>query len=361
MTEKLQHLLHERAESVDFAVPDVAALTRAGDRRVRRRRGLAVGVAGGVAALVVVGAVTAVAQLGGPSHADRTPVAHDPLPTRAVSWASGYVIHEGGTSMRLDHVVDAYVQTSRGFVTVDPEGTVRSVVAGVETVVGRTDAKQPRLVSDPFGPRAAWVDRADRTEVEVVDQDAGTTRGFAAHGAAELETLDGDRVYVQDDRGSVVRDLADGTERVVAAGRPASGVREVVAAHDGTIAFGDDQGTRISTGPERGHLLDQAYGTVGAFSPDGRFYTSDADQPSVWDLTTWRQVAMSGLDGYGFATGYTWLDDDTLLTIAAKDPDTSPVELLTCRVPAGTCETVMHLARFQDASFLLPNGERMDG
>ena len=35
MTDKLKQLLHERTDAVDFAMPDVDALTRAGDRRLR--------------------------------------------------------------------------------------------------------------------------------------------------------------------------------------------------------------------------------------------------------------------------------------------------------------------------------------
>ncbi len=38
MTEKLKQMLHERTDSVDFAMPDLDALTRDGDRRIRRRR-----------------------------------------------------------------------------------------------------------------------------------------------------------------------------------------------------------------------------------------------------------------------------------------------------------------------------------
>jgi len=89
MTEKLKNLLHERAAAVDFAVPDVDSLTRAGDRR-RRRRTAAI-VAGSVAVLAVVGGAVALPQLvggdGSPEPAGGT------TPTPALSWVMGRTLY----------------------------------------------------------------------------------------------------------------------------------------------------------------------------------------------------------------------------------------------------------------------------
>ena len=95
MTDKLKSLLHEQVETVDFAVPDVAALTRAGDRRVRRRRGLV----GGVAALALAGTLAA-SQLGGDTVGDPTPVVSDPSGPQQVTWAAGREIHDGARTVR---------------------------------------------------------------------------------------------------------------------------------------------------------------------------------------------------------------------------------------------------------------------
>ena len=59
MTDSLNTLLHSQADGVDFAAPDVEALVRAGDRRVRRRRTAVAAVAAGVAATAVVAVVLA--------------------------------------------------------------------------------------------------------------------------------------------------------------------------------------------------------------------------------------------------------------------------------------------------------------
>ena len=49
MTEKLQTLMREQADTVDFAAPDLDAMIAAGDRRTRHRR---LGAVAGVAAAI---------------------------------------------------------------------------------------------------------------------------------------------------------------------------------------------------------------------------------------------------------------------------------------------------------------------
>ncbi len=66
-----------------------------------------------------------------------------------------------------------------------------------------------------------------------------------------------------------------------------------------------------------------------------RYYSSDADEPQVYDARTGERIALD-LD-YAFATGYEWLDGHRL-AVLAQETGRSPVQLLTCAVPAGTCD-----------------------
>ena len=61
---------------------------------------------------------------------------------------------------------------------------------------------------------------------------------------------------------------------------------------------------------------------MGAFSPDARYYTADADELQVYDVSTGTRV---GLDlDRGFATGFEWLDAETLVVLAAAEAETAP-------------------------------------
>jgi hypothetical protein len=83
------------------------------------------------------------------------------------------------------------------------------------------------------------------------------------------------------------------------------------------------------------------------FSPDGRYVSFDADEPTVVDARTGRRVAID-IDGRAFGVGYEWLDDHTIV-LAASRTEQGPLELLTCEVPGGACAQVVgDLGRFAD-------------
>jgi len=365
MTEKLKTLLHEQAETVDFALPDLESLTRTGDRRIRRRR--ATGLVGGVAALAVVGGL-AVTQLGGSDDVrrDATP-AGDPASTARVTWAEGSVLHWPGGSTDLGHPVRAYLPTEVGYVFTDGDGAVWSAVDGVVDRVGGIESRSPRLVADHDGSLAAWVDPlGPRPRVVVLDQATGETRFFDATELETLAAIDGDTLYGQAGRRATSLDLASGETRPVDVPRGA----EIRAVEDGVIVSDggyDDGGLAANDGdlvtrPDGEVVtLHQAYGDTATFSPDARWVSIDADEPKVFDTTTGQQVDID-VAGRVFATGFEWLAPDTLVMIASKN-ETGPVELLTCTVPAGTCaSTVPDLGSFADlaASFALPVGIELE-
>ena len=356
MTEKLKNLMHAQADSVDFAMPDLDAMTRTGDRR-RRTRGVA--LVGGLAtlavaaALVVPGMITGNDRVGVPATA--------PPPGAEVTYAVGSALHVGGTRVDVGHEISAYVRTADGFAFVDPDGTVWSWLDGQATEVGTTDARGPRLVADDEGDLVAWVDR-QQPAVMVLDQASGEVEAFEKARPADVYAIDGRTAYWRDDDGAVAVDLDTGESRIV--DEQARGPRDILAVEDGLVAFGGEgDGPRLGTGPDDGIVLPDVYGSVGAFSPDASWFTIDADDPLVYDARTGQQVSFD-LD-YGFAAGYEWLDDSTVVMIAGRRPSNdSQAVILTCTVPDGTCEPATgELGTFTElvrTGFTLPTGERVD-
>ena len=369
MTEKLKNLLHDRAAAVDFAVPDVDALTRAGDRR-RRRRSAAV-LAGGVAVLVAVGGAVVLPQLLG---GDGSPEpAGSPAPTPALTWASGQTLYGPdlpGGKVALQHDVRAYVRTSAGFVLADSDGTVWSLVDGTETRVGTTDAKAPHLVSDTQGTLAGWLDASgDKPAYVVLDQATGDTTTYDNQPAGASDpsgpgsspyfyAIDGHTAYWRDARGAVATDLD--TRQATVVDSPAGSDLDITAAKGGLVAFNGENGTSIGTSPADAVHLKGSFGGPGAFSPDGHWFTEDADEPKVWDDTTGERVKLD-LE-YNFASGYGWLDDHTLLVLG-QDGWQDKLAIVQCHVPAGDCSPAQtglgSFHQLDQEGFALPVGSRM--
>ena len=358
MTEQLKTLMHAHADSVDFAMPDLEAMTRAGDRRRRSRR---TALVGGVAALGV-GAAFLVPGIGaGGDHTGGPATATPAAPRAEVTYAVGSTLHIGDESVDVGHEISAYVRTADGYAFTDPDGTVWSWLGGEAIEVGTTDARRPRLVADDEGTLVAWVDR-QQPAVVVLDQGTGETWPLAESRPSYVYALDGRTAYWRDDRGAVAVDVDSVASRVIDA--RAKGTRDILAVEDGLVAFqGGADGPHLGTSPDDGITLPDVYGSVGAFSPDAAWFTIDADDPLVYDAHTGEQVAFD-LD-YGFAAGYEWLDESTVVMVAGREPNNdAQAVLLTCTVPAGTCEEATgELGTFTElvrTGFTLPTGEPVD-
>lgn len=369
MTEKLKHLLHERAALPDFAVPDVDRLVRDGTRRARRRS-LTLGTAG-LAVATVAGALVLQSALG-PGDADGPPdVATPSVRADVPTYARGSVIHVGDDTVEVGHEVRAFVRTTVGYVVADPTGTLWSVVGGSVSEVGVVQAEQPRLVSDVAGSLVGWVEfGGERPEFVVLDQASGEqTRSSEAtdpamgdladtENPAYFYAIDGATAYWRDQRGAVAVDVASGGATVVDAA--ALNGFDLIDAEGDLIAFRSDDGDAVVIGPTRAEAeqrIETFGGAPGSFSPDGRFLTLDEDKPQVYDVASGEQVDFDV--PRGFAVGYEWLDADTLVMISAAG-EKDPVDLLTCAVPEGTCEVaVADLGTFADfgGELALPVGE----
>ena len=275
MTEKLKQLLHEQVESVDFATPDLDAMTRAGDRRRRLR---ATAYVGGLAAAVVSAALVVPGlgtgeQSAGPATATEQPA--------ALTWASGSTLYIDAEPVDVGHEVRAYVRTDDAYAIVDPDGTIWSWRDGDATEVGATSAQRPHLEADDEGTLVAWIDRQQPT-VMVLDQATGEITTLGEARSAEVYGVDGRTVYWRNQEGTVASDVDAGASRIIQDGP--GGAAAILDVEDGLIAFdaGDD-GTRVGTGPEDGVVLPDAYSSLAAFSPDGAWISLDSDEPEVYD------------------------------------------------------------------------------
>ncbi len=353
MTEKLKTLMHTQADAVDFAAPDVDAMVRTGERR-RRTRHLG-GLAG--AAALAAGIALAVPLL---APAERGVEPAGPVASTPLSWVDGTTLHEGARTFALDFRPRAFVRTAEGYVFSDRDGRVWSWQDDEATLVGRTDDRNPHLVADAESGLAGFVAQ-EGPEYVVVDQEAGTVTGYDAPRGTEPEdfaAIDDGTGYWQSAAGLVAFDLRDRRSTPL-------DVRGTLAdVEDDLLAVRTHAGVSVRTldGQEL-QLLDEFHGEVGSFSPDARYFTNDADVPQVYDVTAGEQVDVP-VGTREFASGYEWLDGSTLALIAsAESVDDSPVQLVSCVVPAGPCTTGTTLGTFEEAAdrLVLPIGIPIDG
>jgi hypothetical protein len=188
MSESLKTMLHERATSVAFKPPDLATITRAGGRRIRRRRMVATLTA--VAAVALAGGGVALS-VGGQPDGGAPSIPLSPWPLNAVSWAFGttiYVATDAGTEqIEVGHEVHAFVRTSTGFVVVDETDAVYAVNELGVTVLGQVhdkladDTDLQRLAVNARGTLVGWVDES-ATPGDIIfrtyDARSGTTRDY---------------------------------------------------------------------------------------------------------------------------------------------------------------------------------------
>ncbi len=345
--------LHEHVDAAAFTPPDLTAIHAQGHRALRRRRAGLVG-AGFVAASLVIAAIT-LAVVAGPDNAGgKIPVARDPgAGGPEVVWVEGATLHSTATGETdLGRRAVALVRTSAGAVFADEAGAIFAVAAGEVTQVGSTNPEAIRLVSDPAGPRAVWLDE-EGTRIVSYDQATGADLVLdkrITDPGARLTALDGDTAYVSVGQEARSVNLVNGVVRVVA-----EDGSEVLDAADSLLALGSDSGIRLS-GPGPATVLRDDYGDVGTFSPDGAWFSSDADDPRVVDVATGDRATFDA-PGF-FATGYEWLDATTLVMIAQQS-EAAPFELLTCQLPAGTCRPVAELGTYEqiaERGLVLPVG-----
>jgi hypothetical protein len=361
MTGLLSDLMHDRADSLERVRFDVDGLVAAGDKRVRRRRAA---VVGGLAALAVAAGVLApqvLARDGGPTAVDADLVAafgaHSP------SYAVGSEITIDGETFDVGRKVRAYVQTDRGVVFSDAEGTVWSSQGGEVSEVGRINAKFPQLVAD--GSRAGWVEPGDVPEFAVFDQATGETMrdrlqnvgGMSdvrdGKDAAVMYALDGATAYVRNAQGAAAWDTGSGELTIL---DPSANGFTVIDAKDGQIVYrsGDD----IMVGPDLQHGTDVDLWEAYTLSPDGRYLLGEPepDDVRVYDLVAGKTLPKQQL-GYSYFGGYGWIDSEHYGALGLDGAsDEGQIDVLSCTVSSGDCDVVAEDVGTLDGGFTIPNG-----
>ncbi len=223
-------------------------------------------------------------------------------------------------------------------------------------------------MADGDGAFAAWVDpSSERPRFVALDQSTNERSVFADHidpgmgtladdgDPAYLYGIDGRTAYWRDNRGAVAVDLDTGDARVIDAA--ARNGFDILGVEDEVIAFNAGAaGTAVGTTRADAITLPEVYGSSATFSPGATWVSIDADLPEVYQVGTGERVALD-IEGRLFATGYEWLDEDTLAMIAARD-ESSGFELLTCSMRSGGCITaVPQIGAGDPPDFVLPIGE----
>lgn len=369
MTEKLRDLLHDRAADVDFPVPDLDVLVRAGERRARLRRAFVIG--GSLAALAVAAAVVA-APLG-TDDAATDPAdgrAADALPVGVVSWVTGSVLHAGDMSADLGETIRAFVQTAMGYVVVDSEGHVTSVVEGSATEIGTVDSENPRLVADNDSTLVGWVDATDARPTFVVydqdttdivlEDDSGTEAGMSNladdSDPAYFYAIDGATAYWRDQRGAVAVGIGSGEISVI--DPDARNGFDLIDVQDGVLAFYGDQGVEVGSSRGTARLLPQVMESSGVLSPGATMYAPDAEEARV-DGVDGTSLPLAVPAEYFFSTVYEWTDDATVRVIALESEEAS-ADILSCVVASGACELLVDGAG-TEGELQLPVGEDLGG
>ena len=350
MTGLLIDLLRDRADHLEAPEVDLAAVTRDGERTVRRRR---TAVVGGVAAASVVAVVSGAALVGTRGGGDGEVATSPPAGARPLTWTTGRTLHTaGGESVDLADEVRAWVWVGDDVVYTDPGHRVHLWRDGRDQVVGVTaplDTDLAEVVSD--GTSVAWVG-ADRRVVRYDVTDGTTVRGPALPGRRlRVTAMDGDAVYLADSAG-------------VYAWQPSTpGSYRTLGTDPGAAVLDAELGTVVRTAPGRTVLLEREGTTLHVssrefadLSPDARLVSlEDRDVGKVVDTTTGREVTLD--HGHEWAVGYQWLGPTTVATLAfdgMDDEATMDGWLLTCDAVSGACSPGEDLPPLGD--FQLPAG-----
>jgi hypothetical protein len=337
MTGQLTDLMHERADHLGAPEIDLVAITRDGERRVRRRRTAWVGA---VAAAAVLAALAAPVLVGGAGEgstrrdvvADGTAAEPQPL-----AWISGSVLHRPGRSdVDLGVEVRAWVWAGDDIVFTDPQHWVRLWSDDALDVIGRTappETDSPELVAD--GTSVAWVSEEQRVlHYDVARREAVWGPELPGRNP-RVTALDGSDLYAVDSAGVYAwQPSAPDAFRTLE-----GDLGEVLDAEGGTTVRKVDTENRAILS-RNGELVQLSTRQFANLSPDGALVAVENDDlGQVVDATSGTTVPFE--HGHEWAVGYGWLDEATLAVLAFDGIEGDSAQtawLLTCDGRSGVCD-----------------------
>ena len=370
MTGVLKQTMDERADRLGGVPVDLDAITREGDRRVRRRRSAAACVAGVLAVTAIM--IPFVVHRGtGAAPDDRDKVAVGTAPR--LSYAVGSVIHHDGRTTDVGHRVRAFVATGKGFVSVDPKGVVWSTVGSETTRVGENATGSGRvLVADDAW--VGWVERPGDSAPTFVFLNQVTDESMtisesdeegADHRQWAVRAIDGDTAYYQTSLGTFSQPLV-GRHR--ATGLSTDDKVTIDDVEDGVILF-EVEGAQGRVHTYAGTDLSDRDAPLkndgGDLSPGGTSVMSEnsatrSDDFTLRTLDGGADAAPKQEENYGFFLGYAWVDDDayTAFGIASvADEGAMTIDLLTCSAAERRCTVAVRDLDWKGIQF--PIGEHI--
>ncbi len=343
MTGILKDLMTERADAVEAPHVDVLAITRAGERRVRRRR---TAIVGGVAAATLVVGLVGNALLPGEERGGRegrVAVDGTDASPQPLSWATDSTVHRAGMAdIDLGADIRSWLWGGSAIAWTDQQRAVHLWTGGSQETLGATAAipygdVETELVTD--GQRVGWLDADDGFVVH--DTGTGTRQSLpwdATRGKdvlSRLTALDDSTAYGVDGRGVFAWDLGTGDVEVLDADTD----RAVIDAESGVLLRKvDGMGVVVNDGREITFALD----SFANLSPDGAVVTAESNDVGILvDTATGDRIPFE--TGRDWAMPFQWLDDDTVAVLAVDivegggDDAGNPV-LTTCSVRSGSCD-----------------------
>jgi hypothetical protein len=270
------------------------------------------------------------------SNPSSSGVATGPFVPDVPTWTEDSTLHTPDGTYDLGAEVLAFVRTSVGIVFVaEDEEYVYSWMGGDPVKIGETFFGGDMLLGDPESPYVAWEQRFGGDAKVVVYDQSQERRVLTEERSANLVAIDGKDIYLRDFAHVRIR-------RIGTPGSQLTNTR-VVAAQAGVRAFDTDDGMVVGTDLAGGIALDAADDpTTAVFSPDGRWVSVGNDGLEVFDVATGKSQRLEQ-DYFQYASGFEWLDGDTLLATGIDD-DFSSLGLLSCEMTDGACSLVTEVA-----------------
>ncbi|MEV8371158.1 hypothetical protein AB0P21_00370 [Kribbella sp. NPDC056861] len=364
MTDLLKDTLTERA---DAAVPAALALDTiitTGNRRIRRRRVLAVA---GTALVTLAVLATGLTLARG---VDREPApAVASFAERRATYATGSEIHYGADVISAaPQKISAFVQTDTGFVFIP---------TGAEGGLFLADGKQIHKLADypgdltdltaaRDGNLVGWIEPSEgrydsviydvAARREVVRTPLGNTPPPIASlvDGPRIVAIDGGYAYLGTLDGVYRWDLRTGQYRLIVPSVRPSAIRTLAADR-----YLFDTDPRLLRGPQPitlqlrtlagSNVLSSYSGKYGYLSPTGKHLLTAAADPQkitpppadlkLFETTTHQQLPFTHPDHPRLIFNQ-WLTDTTFTAAGLRTTTaTSPVDLLTCSTTSLTCET----------------------
>ncbi|MDX6262204.1 MAG: hypothetical protein QOH84_3892 [Kribbellaceae bacterium] len=360
MTDLLKDTLTERADRAQPLPLDLDAIISTGDRRLRRRRVVAIAGTAMVTLAVLITGLTLIRPA-----TDQPAPASIPFTERRATYAVGSEIHFGRDVISIGpKKVNALVQTDSGFVFTAAGEPGLFLANGKQVRRIGTGPGNGALTVAGDGNLVGWVETfEDRNESVVYDVAAGrelvrtpigNQRGplFDPVDQPRIIAIDGDFAYLGTFRGVYRWDLKTGQAQTVGKNISPDAIRTVVNIRHlyQVPLIAPDDGTSLALADNPSDGTGRPYpGQQGWLSPTADYLLTAPNDPQhitpppaalrLFQTDTGKELTLSH-PGHPRLIFSQWLTNDTFTAAGLRTTaPNSPVDLLTCSLNSLTCQT----------------------